>query len=67
MAKYQLIITTTHVKPPIPIRTHDWSAHFGELDIHTLFGWGSTEQEAIEDLIADHSEQLHDYLTKVEE
>ena len=39
-------IITTHVKPPIPMRTHDWSAHFDGREDGPV-GWGSTEAEAI--------------------
>lgn len=42
-------IVTCHVYPPIPIRTHDWSAHYdGEEEGD--YGWGATEEEAIKDL-----------------
>ncbi len=44
-------IITTHVFPPIPIRSFDWSAHYaGEEDEHMDMGWGRTEEDAVEDL-----------------
>lgn len=47
-------IISTHVYPPIPIRTMDWQAHYdndepdddGRMDA----GHGATEEEAIRDL-----------------
>lgn len=44
-------IITTHVNPPIPIRTMDWQAHYeGEEDEQMDTGHGATEAEAIADL-----------------
>jgi hypothetical protein len=44
------LITTNHC-PPIPDRRFDWSAHWdGEEEHSGWVGWGSTEQEAIDDL-----------------
>lgn len=58
-------IRTTHVYPPIPIRSMDWSATTDDYDAdcdqdgffstHPI-GWGATEAEAIEDL----KQQLED-------
>lgn len=43
-------IITTHVFPPIPVRTSDWSAHYdGDEEGHV--GWGTSEAEAIGDLL----------------
>lgn len=48
-------ITTDHVYPPIPIRTMDWRAYYdGEED--GPHGEGSTEVEAVADLIANTEE-----------
>lgn len=48
-------IITTHVYPPIPIRSMDWQAHYdGEEDEQMATGTGATEQEAIDDLIENH-------------
>lgn len=44
-------IKTTHVYPPIPIRTSDWCATRGNYDLGCRVGWGSTEAEAIADLL----------------
>ena len=51
-------IVTRHEPPPIPMRQHDWSA----LDDDTYepgcpVGWGATEQEAIDDLVAQIEER----------
>ncbi len=42
-------ITTTHILPPIPDRSHDWLAEIDGQDEGPR-GWGATEQEAIDDL-----------------
>lgn len=44
-------IHTAYDPPPIPDRNHDWSAWVGELDEETTVGWGSSESEAITDLL----------------
>jgi hypothetical protein len=44
-------VQTEHVLPPIPLRTHDWSAVTDNYDLGHPIGWGRTEQEAISDLI----------------
>ena len=53
-------IVTTYVYPPIPIREFDWQAHFDGDEPNDngsmLAGHGRTEQEAISDLIEQHSE-----------
>lgn len=48
-------ITTQHIFPPIPIRTHDWMAYFDDRDEGPT-GFGATEPEAIADL----KEQMED-------
>ncbi len=49
--KEELGIKTSHVYPPIPIRSFDWSAHYGDYDLGDLIGWGPTEELAIQDLL----------------
>lgn len=44
-------ILTSHVRPPIPVRHFDWSAHYDGQE-EGLYGWGRTEAEAIADLKA---------------
>lgn len=47
-------ITTSHIAPPIPTKTHDWSAIDDETysgDESDPVGYGSTEIEAIRDLL----------------
>lgn len=43
-------IITDHIKPPIPIRHHDWVAYKDGDDEEGPHGYGRTEAEAIEDL-----------------
>ncbi len=52
----EMKITTQHVYPPIPIRTHDWMACLEDGDGDGPQGWGKTEAEAITDL----KQQLED-------
>lgn len=54
---------TSHVYPPIPIRTYDWCAYRDSYEPPDpdgvgggLIGWGRTEAEAIEDLEAQEAE-----------
>lgn len=42
-------IITTYVKPPIPTRAWDYSAHF-DCDEEGPVGWGRDIPEALEDL-----------------
>ena len=55
MADGERKIVTSFVYPPIPIRSCDWQAHFDgdepDDDGRMLVGYGSTEQEAINDLM----------------
>lgn len=45
------LIITRHVYPPIPVRASDWCAYYdGEEELGN-YGWGATEQEAINDLM----------------
>lgn len=43
-------IITTHVFPPIPIRSYDWCAHLDGQEEDGPQGWGSTKQDAVDDL-----------------
>lgn len=49
-------IITTYVHPPVPSRCCDWSAHMVGDEEDGPFGFGSTESEAVNNLI----EQLGD-------
>jgi len=49
-------IITEHVNPPIPVRSYDWSAVRRDYEEGGLVGWGSTKQEAVEDLLVKESE-----------
>ena len=43
-------VKTSHIYPPIPIRKFDWQAWVDGSDESGPYGFGPTEQEAIEDL-----------------
>lgn len=47
-------IITSHEYPPIPIRTMDWLAYYEGDEDGGPQGWGSTEDEAIRDLIDNY-------------
>lgn len=44
-------IITIYVYPPIPIRTHDWSAHYDGHEEEGPIGYGETESEALAELL----------------
>ena len=44
-------IVTEYVHPPIPYRNNDWRATREGDDEDYIVGWGSTEQDAIDDLL----------------
>jgi hypothetical protein len=44
-------IVTTHVRPPVPCRDHDWCAYPDGEEENGDYGWGATEDEAIADLV----------------
>lgn len=44
-------IITTFVNPPLPINNFDWQAVYQGYDEEDPVGYGSTEDEAIEDLL----------------
>lgn len=48
-----LTIKTTHVFPPIPIRSFDWHAYYDGYEEWGPSGWGPTEADAIADLLAN--------------
>ncbi len=50
-------IITSHVFPPIPVRSFDWEAFFEGDEELGLRGHGATEEEAIADLL-DTADQL---------
>ena len=43
-------IITSFLYPPIPIRNHDWVAYLEGEEESGPYGYGKTEEEAIEDL-----------------
>lgn len=42
----------TYDPPPIPVRTHDWSAVLDDYDAGDPIGWGPTREAAIADLLS---------------
>lgn len=48
-------IHTSHVYPPIPVRSFDWQAIFDGYEPGDSIGTGKTEQEAIDWLIAEEA------------
>lgn len=50
MAKLTIIVD--HVRPPIPYRGNDYSAHVDGREESQQYGWGATAGEAIADLIS---------------
>ena len=56
-------IVTEHIRPPIPVHYFDWQAWVdGEED--GPYGWGRTEQEAVDDLKRELIE-LREYYDEV--
>lgn len=49
-------IITTYVYPPIPVRQFDWQAVTDDYEEGAPMGNGSTEQEAIDDLLSQLEE-----------
>jgi hypothetical protein len=48
-------IKTHHVYPPIPNRSWDWCGYYDGDEENGFYGWGETEQEAINDLMANEA------------
>lgn len=46
-------LVTSYVHPPIPVRSMDWCAHWDGEEEAGNYGWGSTEQAAIADFLAN--------------
>ncbi len=47
-------IVTVHNYPPIPIRNMDWTAFYEGCEEKCEYGYGATEQEAIDALFEDY-------------
>jgi hypothetical protein len=44
-------VITSFVYPPIPTRGNDWCAYLdNEVEDSSAYGWGRTEQDALDDL-----------------
>ena len=50
-------IITSYVFPPIPVRHTDWCACLDGHEEFGPYGWGPTEQAAIDDLRAEMEEK----------
>lgn len=51
-------VITSHVYPPIPVRTSDWCAYYDDLGADcSPYGWGRTEAEAIADLLVNTEDE----------
>jgi hypothetical protein len=46
-------VVTSHIYPPVPDRSWDWSAHYANHDDpeHRNYGWGPTAADAILSLL----------------
>ena len=53
-------IVTHHIFPPIPIRRFDWVAYFEGQEERCEYGYGSTEQEAVAELLAEYGDEYDD-------
>lgn len=55
-------IVTSHINPPIPVRQFDWCAFYDGEEEAGNYGYGATEQDAIDDFKdnfqADHDDRL---------
>lgn len=51
------LIVTSHIYPPIPIRTMDWCAYFDGEEELGGYGYGRTEEEAVADFINNLDEE----------
>ena len=47
-------IVVRHILPPIPTRKFDYMAFYVDEEEYGEYGYGTTEQEAIEDLVAEY-------------
>lgn len=44
-------IITSNIRPPIPVRNFDWCAYYDGDEERGEYGYGETEQDAVEDLL----------------
>lgn len=51
-------IVTSHVYPPIPVRTSDWCAYREGEEERGGYGWGATEEEAIAAFLEQEEDAL---------
>ena len=55
-------IITSHQFPPIPDRRFDWMAYYEGQEETGAYGHGATEQEAVDDFIANYQDDEDDRL-----
>lgn len=48
---FELPVVTSYICPPIPTNRFDWCAYPEGCEEDGNYGWGATEQEAIENLM----------------
>jgi hypothetical protein len=51
MLKRTVLVETTYIYPPIPVRRYDWSAVTDNYEPGSPIGYGPTEADAIADLV----------------
>lgn len=59
-------IVTENIFPPIPDRRFDWCAFFEGCEEDGNYGYGSTKQEAIDDLLRLSQEELEANMSEEE-
>lgn len=52
-------IVTSPTHSPLPLRDHDWCAHYEGEEEAGGYGYGATPEEAVADFIEDHQDD-HD-------
>lgn len=57
-------VVTTHVYPPIPDRQFDWCAYFDGEEEAGQYGWGATEQAAVDDLVTNAQPDRNAHVAK---
>lgn len=60
MADTQKIIVASFFCPPAPTRNHDWCAYRESKVESGQYGWGATEEDAVEDLLRSEREEYSD-------
>jgi len=53
----RVMVVTSHIKPPIPIKNHDWQAVLDNYEPGEPIGYGPTEADAVCDLYIQIAER----------